>query len=43
MVVAMVISILPCAIADDHYAAQNGQTEVGSYTSWDKAASNIQV
>ena len=40
--VAMITSILPSAIADDHYAAKNGQTEAGSYTSWDTAASNIQ-
>lgn len=33
---------LPQAWADYHYAAQNGQTPGGNYTSWDTAASNIQ-
>ena len=32
----------PAAIAADYYAAQNGQTPAGSYTSWATAASNIQ-
>ncbi len=39
---ALGISVLPCALADDHYAAQNGQTPADPYTSWMTAASNIQ-
>jgi hypothetical protein len=34
--------VLPCALADDHYAAQNGQAPGGAYNSWATAASNIQ-
>jgi len=30
------------SLADDHYAAQNGQTPGGNYASWETAASNIQ-
>ena len=32
---------LPASRAD-YYAAQNGQTPAGPYTSWETAASNIQ-
>lgn len=31
-----------CAGADDHYAAQNGQTPSAPYTTWSSAAANIQ-
>jgi hypothetical protein len=39
---ALAACVLPRAIADDHYAAQNGQTPAGAYTTWASAASNIQ-
>ena len=42
VVTAFSCGFLPCAISDDHYAAQNGQTPAGSYTTWETAASNIQ-
>ena len=42
MITAWPLCILPGALADAHYAAQNGQTPAGTYTAWDSAASNIQ-
>ena len=42
LLAALMLCILPCALADDHYAAQNGQTPGSAYTTWETAASNIQ-
>jgi len=39
---ALAFCVLPRAIADDHYAAKNGQTPSAPYTTWLSAASSIQ-
>jgi hypothetical protein len=38
----LLVCVLPSVTADDHYAAKNGQTPSGAYTSWETAASSIQ-
>ncbi|MFA7158372.1 MAG: right-handed parallel beta-helix repeat-containing protein [Kiritimatiellia bacterium] len=42
LLAAAAVFILPCALADDHYAARNGQTPIAPYTTWVTAASSIQ-
>ena len=42
LICVMFVSLEHCVIADDHYAAKNGQTPSGNYSSWLTAASNIQ-